>query len=120
MKSDTIFLRHILENIAKIEPSFSGVSLPDFESDSELVDATLRRLEVIGEAVKNISEQTRSRYPSVEWRKISATRDKLIHFYFGVDTRLIYNIVSNDLPVLKKQVLEILRESEGAAGAEPQ
>jgi len=108
VKSDAIFLRHVLENIGKIELSMAGVSMENFESDVDLVDATLRRLEVIGEAVKNVSEKTKKMAPEIEWKKIAATRDKLIHFYFGVDTELVYNIVSKDLPALKSQINGIL------------
>ncbi len=110
MKSDAVFLKHILENIGRIESSVGCMPMESFESEVDLVDATLRRLEVIGEAVKNISEKTKNANPSVEWRKIAATRDKLIHFYFGVDTELVYNIIANDLPVLKSQIKGILEK----------
>ncbi len=104
---------HILENISKIESALAGVSLENFEQDDNLVDATIRRLEVIGEAVKNVSEKTKKANPEVEWKKIAATRDKLIHFYFGVDTELVYNIALKDLPALKSQINGIVEKSGG-------
>jgi len=71
-------------------------------------DAIVRELEIIGEAVKNLSPGFTSKYPDVEWSQIARTRDIIIHRYFGLDLNVIWNIVKEDLPRLKKDIKEIL------------
>ena len=107
MKQDYIYLEHILENIKKIEDSVKGVSKLKFDKDSLLIDGTLRRLEIVGEAVKNISEEIRNKYPNIEWRKIAGMRDILIHSYFKVDLDLVWEIIKKELPRLKSNILQI-------------
>jgi len=104
-----LFLEDILENIELIENS-KGISLSEIKSNRLLFDATLRRLEIIGEAVKNIPSYFRKRYSEVPWKDIAGFRDILTHAYFGVILERIWNVIKNDLPVLKKQIKEILGE----------
>ncbi len=70
----------------------------------------VRNLEVIGEAIKNVPEDVRVRYPDVEWKRIAGLRDILIHEYFGIDTVIIWDIILNKLPFLETQVKQILNE----------
>jgi uncharacterized protein with HEPN domain len=70
----------------------------------------VRNLEVIGEAVKNVSADLRTRHPDVPWRRIAGMRDKMIHEYFGVDPRLVWAVVENDLPELARKIESILKE----------
>ena len=72
-------------------------------------DATIRNLEIIGEAAKNLSETTRSRRADIPWRQIAGMRDKLIHQYFGVNLELVWKTVEIEIPRLKKAVEELLR-----------
>lgn len=65
-------------------------------------DAVIRRLTIIGEAVKNIPDSLRKNYPKIAWRKIAGLRDVLIHAYFGVDMELVWKIIKDDIPELKK------------------
>jgi uncharacterized protein with HEPN domain len=111
-KDDRIYLSHVLERIGAVEESLMGIRLSNFVQDGDLQDATIRRIEVIGEAVKNISPSLKKKYPLTQWRTIAGTRDVLIHAYFSVDTNMIYDIAKRDLPVLKKQVEEILSEMD--------
>ncbi len=111
MKKDAeIYLTHILQSIEKIETSFAKISAAGFNKDIDLQDATIRRLEVIGEAVKNIPASLKRKYSEVQWRKIAGTRDILIHAYFSVDIGLVYDIVKKDLPNFKIQIITILEE----------
>ena len=71
--------------------------------------AIVREIEIIGEAIKNISEETRNKHKEVAWKEIAGTRDKMIHHYFGVDLEIIWEIIKKDIPILKKQMLEIKR-----------
>ena len=110
MKEDSIFLKHILEEIEKIENSLSGVSEMKFKNNVDYVDMTVRRIEIIGEAAKNLSKSLVNGHPEVEWKKIAGARDKLAHFYFGVDLDIVWDIIESELPKLKKQIKEILKK----------
>lgn len=72
----------------------------------------MRNLEVIGEAVKRLPEQLRARRPDIEWQKIGALRDILIHQYFGVDVEILWDIVQNKLSPLGQAVEGLLREEQ--------
>ena len=109
MKRDLIlFVQDILEQIELIENSTINISKSRFLSDKLTVDATVRRLEVIGEAAKNISDSFRAKYPKVPWKKITGLRDIIVHAYFGVDLDIVWDIVKKDLPGLKKDIKDIL------------
>jgi uncharacterized protein with HEPN domain len=82
----------------------------DFAHDDLHFDAVLRNLEIIGEAVKNISEETRQKYPNVKWRKISGFRDIVAHEYFEVNEETVWDIVENEIPALLEIVKTILGE----------
>lgn len=113
MKKDVkIFLKHIIESIDKIEEFMNGVSEEKFFDSVQLQDAIIRRLEIIGEATKNIPSSFREKYSDVPWSELARTRDKLIHGYFGVDLNLTFDIVKKDLPELKDKILKILKEIE--------
>jgi uncharacterized protein with HEPN domain len=110
MKKDPqIFLRHILDSIEAIEAYTQDLSKEEFIDSQEKQDSIIRRIEIIGEAVRNLDENFRQEYPEVVWRKIVGMRDKLIHEYFGVDLDLIWEVVKRYLPDLKEQIKGILK-----------
>ncbi len=108
-KDPRIFLKHILESIKEIEEFIKGISEEEFSRDIKTQDAVVRRIEIIGEAVKNLPLSFRKKYPEVEWREIAAMRDKLTHHYFGIEMSIVWETSKKDLPKLKKQVSKILR-----------
>lgn len=73
-------------------------------------DAIIRRLEIIGEAVKNIPDDFKDKHPDVPWKEIAGMRDILIHEYFGVNLERVWKTAKEDLPEFKKTVSEILKE----------
>lgn len=110
MKKNTlIFVKHIAESIELIEDFSKGLSLSDFLHSVKTQDAVIRRLEIIGEATKNIPKSFRIKYPQTRWDEMARMRDKLIHHYFGVDLKITWNVIKKDLPILKKQITIILK-----------
>lgn len=107
---NTVFLRHILDCVGKIERYLQGFDFEKFKETEEKIDAVVRNVEVIGEAANNLTREFRSNTPSVEWRKIIATRNRIIHGYATVDLEIIWNITQNDLPKLKTEIEMILED----------
>lgn len=107
MKSDEIYLSHILDATRKIE-AYASVGLDTFMAESHWQDAVIRQLEIIGEAAKHVSVDLRGRYPEVPWRRITGLRDVLIHDYLGVDLQAVWTITQNSVPELRRSVLVIL------------
>lgn len=107
-KSDHIYLIHILDSISKIELYLKGVDKAVYDKDTLIQDGVIRQLEIIGEAVKNISRELRNSFDQLPWQDMAGMRDKLIHHYFGVDTELVWETAKNDIPVIKSQVWKII------------
>ena len=109
MKKDTtVFLKHILESIERIDEFTSGISRERFFNSVQLQDAVISRLDIIGEAVKNIPHSFRKKHKDIPWSEAARTRDKLIHGYFGIDFELVWEIINKDLPDLKGRIKKIL------------
>lgn len=107
-----IFLSDIIEYTKLIEDNISGINKEQFIKDRNLIDATVRRLEVIGEAVKNIPDEFRNKHPSIPWSKIAGFRDIIIHAYFKIDLDLTWEVIKKDLPKLKKDIERILNSMQ--------
>lgn len=108
MKNPEIFLQHILESITEIEKYTHKFTQTTFFQTTQTQDAVVRRLEIIGEAVKNLPTAFKNKNPHIPWKKIAGMRDVLIHDYFGVDLKLIWKIVKKEIPKLKEQILILL------------
>lgn len=110
-EKDKVFIEHILESITLIQSYTERLTKEEFLSSREKQDAVIRRLEVIGEAVKNLSPELKQKHPNVPWRQIAGMRDVLIHEYFGVDLELTWKTVQKDLPLLKQELLSLVETS---------
>ena len=104
----SLYLQDIKEACQKVIAYTENVSKNDFFRGEMVFDATMRNLEVIGEAIKQIPVSFRVRYPDIEWRKIAGLRDIVIHHYFGIDPEIIWDIIQNKVPELLTQIQAIL------------
>ena len=105
-----VFLEDILEAVERIVAYTSDPATADFTKDPRTLDAVIRNLLVIGEAVKSIPASVRDKHPVVEWRKWAGLRDVLIHEYFGIKPNVIRNVVEEKITNLRNQVKDILAE----------
>ena len=107
-KNDSVYLNHILNSIERIEEYTEGMEKEDFISSNLVQDGTIRQIEIIGEATKNLSKDFREKYSQVPWSDIAGMRDRLIHHYFGVNLKDVWYTVKVDIPALKNEILDIL------------
>lgn len=109
VKDDRLYLGHIREAIQDIQ-RYATIGRESFMTDRMRQDAIIRKLEVIGEAVKHLSDGTKQRRPEISWRRVAGMRDRLTHDYFGVDLSLVWVVVEQELPNLQSAVEELLSE----------
>ena len=108
---DKARLEHILDPIQEIKNYTRSSSFKEFETESMMKFACIKQIEIIGEAANHLSEAIKSQHHSIDWRAIVALRNILIHEYFGVDDRIVWNIIQSDLPNFESQIQEILDSS---------
>ena len=106
--NDQIRLQHMLDAAKKIIDYTQGKTRQDLETNEMLSFAILRLLEVVGEAAKGISKNLRDENPTLPWRQIAGTRDRLIHGYFDVDMDVVWAIVSVDIPAIIPELERML------------
>jgi len=109
-RDESLYLEDIQDACEKVLKFTAGMAYKDFVHDDLHFDAVVRNLEIIGEAAKNISEETRQNYPSVKWRKIAGFRDIVAHNYFGVSDEIVWDVVENEIPLLLEQIRIMLSE----------
>ncbi len=117
MKRDwVVYADDILESIAKIREYTREMDAKAFSGDSQVQDAVLRRLEIIGEAVKNIPESAKAKRPNIPWKQIAGLRDIITHAYFGVNPDRVWFVIREQLAELEHAVQETRKELKKAEG----
>jgi uncharacterized protein with HEPN domain len=109
MRDHILYLKDILAAIHSIQAFVEGMDFHDFKSDDKTLSAVIRKFEVIGEATKHVPAQIRDQYPAISWKEMAGMRDRLIHFYFGVDTLILWQTIQENLPDLQV-ALEVIIE----------
>ena len=113
MKTDhSAFLNHILDAIKKIEKYTQGIDEETFKINDLVQDGVIRQIEIIGEAVKRLSDELTSQSPHIPWQDIAGMRDKLIHDDFGVDIDTVWLTVKKDIPDFKEEIKRIIERLE--------
>ena len=112
MRDHRLNLKDIFTTMVAIQEFIQEMDFETFVSDDKTASAVLRKLEIIGEATKNVSEEIRREYPQVPWRQMAGMRDRLIHSYFGVDYLLVWETVKSQIPLLQPVIMQILRHLE--------
>ena len=111
-RSYRIYLEDMLEATEKALSFTEGIEYRAFEKDDEKIYAVTHAVEILGEAAKQVPIRIRNRYPEIPWKQIAGMRDKLIHAYFDVHTRRLWETVREDLPALRSSLIRIL-QAEG-------
>lgn len=106
-------LKDMLEAVGRIERYVGSMSESEFLRNTEKQDAVIRNLEIIGEAARNLPAEFKQRHSQVQWAPIAGMRDRLIHQYFGVNWTILWDVVQNKLPELRRHVEQILQDEEG-------
>jgi len=110
MRNYQIYLRDILNAMENIEEFIKDVDFEEFKADDKTASAVIRKLEIIGEATKNIPEEIREKNADVPWKDMAGMRDKLIHFYSGVDYKLVWNTITKRIPLIKPSIKSIVEK----------
>ncbi|MBS1504977.1 MAG: DUF86 domain-containing protein, partial [Bacteroidetes bacterium] len=105
---DKVRLQHVLDAIGEVELYLADISYEQFLANSEKRFATIKQIEIIGEACNALSDELKNQYPAIPWKAIIGFRNISIHEYFGVNLQLVWEIAQNDVPELKKNMAVIL------------
>ncbi len=106
-------LHHILDEVEFLIQESASLTEDGFIQDEKSKRAFTRSIEIIGEASKQIPAELKEKYPDIEWKAMARMRDRLIHHYFGVDYALVWDTVKEDMPTLKKHVVNIIKAEQG-------
>ena len=105
-----LYIEDIIESISKIENFVGDMRYEDFVADEKTSSAVIRHLEIIGEASKHVPDFIREKYSDIPWADMARMRDKIIHFYFGVDYDIVWKVVKNRLPEIQQQLRRVVSE----------
>ena len=107
-KNPNFYLSHIVEAIKKINKYTKGLRKEEFLEKDIVQDAVVRNIEIIGEAVKNLPREFKEKHKDTPWKDTAGMRDRIVHFYFGIDLQLVWNTIKDDIPELEKRIRKLL------------
>lgn len=110
MKTNEVYLHHILDAIRRLESYTSGIDRDAFEADEMRQDAIIRQIEIVGEASRQLSDDFQEEHDSIPWSDIIGMRNRIAHDYMNVDLNIVWEVIHNDLPTLKSSVQRLLPE----------
>jgi uncharacterized protein with HEPN domain len=109
MKRDyKLYLSDIINCINKIDEFVGKMSYNELVTDDKTCSAIIRKLDIIGEAAKNIPKSLRDKYPDLPWKEMSGMRDKIIHDYFGINYKIVWKVIKDRLPEIKQKLMQML------------
>jgi uncharacterized protein with HEPN domain len=106
------FIEDIIEAIDDIEEFIAGMDFPEFYRDNKTKSAVVWKVETIGEAAKNTPKEIKEKYKDIPWKDMSGIRDKIAHFYFGIDYEIVWEVIKKRLPEIKLGIKQILKDIE--------
>jgi uncharacterized protein with HEPN domain len=112
MKQDKVYLQHIFDEIDFILNQSNNLSYENFIESELYTRAFSRSIEIIGEAVKNLSKEFKEKYSEIDWKRIAGMRDKLIHHYFNIDYEILWDVIKHKLPSIKNHISTIIEKSK--------
>jgi uncharacterized protein with HEPN domain len=108
-KNPEFYLGHVLESIEKIKKFTDGMNKSEFFENDLVIDAVIRNIEIIGEAIKNLPQDFKKKHKDIPWKDISGMRDRIVHFYFGLDLDVIWDTIQVDIPDLEKKIRGLVK-----------
>lgn len=103
-------LEHILQAIERIKRYTLNTSFEDFITNDMMYYAVVKNIEILGEASNMLTEEFRIKHPQTPWKQVNGMRNYIVHEYFQVDNNVVWDVITNDLPILEKQIVEYLKE----------
>jgi len=110
MRNSRIYIEDIIVAMKSIEEFVKGIDFEKFTKDDKTSSAVMRKFEIIGEAAKQVPQDIKEKHAEIPWKEMSGMRDKLIHFYFGTDYKLVWATIKERLPKLIPALKNILKE----------
>jgi len=108
MREYKLYLSDILAAMESIERFIEGMTFEQFQQDDKTTSAVVRKLEIIGEASRNIPDEIKRQHAEVPWKEMAGMRDRLIHAYFGVDYSLVWTTIKNRVPTAKQMIRKVI------------
>jgi len=106
---DIFFLKDIIRAISLVEEFVNDLNFSEFFNDEKTKSAVLWQIHIIGEATKNISKELKEEYKEIPWKYMAKMRDKIAHFYFGIDYEIVWDVIKNKLPSVKILIKKVIK-----------
>jgi len=110
MREYRLYIEDIADSIKRIKAYTKNISFEQFTKDNMRIDAVIRNFEIIGEASRQLPKETRTKYDEVSWRDLISFRNVIIHEYFGVNHKIMWDIIQNELPALSRKINTLLKQ----------